>query len=85
MTWDDAGAKRLGDALRELRTRRGLTQEALAYQAGITKNQVQLIEAGRSSGRKDAVGQSNPRLSTLAGLAEVLEIDISELLQAGGL
>lgn len=85
MTWDNASAKRLGDALRELRTRRGLTQEALAYQAGITKNQVQLIESGQSSGRKDATGPSNPRISTLAGLAEVLEIRVSELLIGGNL
>lgn len=85
MTWDDASAKRLGDALRLLRTDKGLTQEALAYQAGITKNQVQLIESGRSSGRKEATGPSNPRISTLAGLAGVLEVRVSELLQTSDL
>lgn len=66
--------------LRRLREERGLSQESLAFQAGITKNQVQLIEAGRSSGRKDSLGPSNPRLSTLAGLADVLGIRVSELL-----
>lgn len=85
MTWDGESAKKLGDALRSLRAAKELTQESLAYQAGITKNQVQLIESGRSSGRKDATGPSNPRISTLAGLAEVLEIRVSELLLAGDL
>lgn len=85
MTWDHESAKRLGAALRRLRVAKGMTQESLAYQAGITKNQVQLIESGRSSGRKDATGPSNPRISTLAGLAEVLEVRVSELLLAGDL
>lgn len=85
MTWDHESAKRLGAALRRLRVAKGMTQESLAYQAGITKNQVQLIESGRSSGRRDATGPSNPRVSTLAGLADVLEIQTSELLKSGGL
>lgn len=71
--------------LRQMRVERGLTQESLAFQAGITKNQVQLIESGRSSGRKDQLGPSNPRLSTLVGLCEVLEVLPSELLRAGDL
>ena len=57
----------------------------LAARAGVTKNQVQLIEAGRASGRADAVGPSNPRMATLAGLAEALSIDVSELLAEAGL
>lgn len=85
VTWDCESAKKLGDALRSLRAAKGLTQESLAYQAGITKNQVQLIESGRSSGHRDTTGPSNPRISTLAGLAEVLEVRVSELLQAGDL
>lgn len=44
------------------------------------KNQIRLIEAGLSSGRKDATGPSNPRLSTLSGLAEVMEMTVSALL-----
>lgn len=85
MFWSEAGAKRLGVALRRLREERGLSQEALAFRAGVTKNQVQLIEAGRSSGRKDATGPSNPRLSTLAGLAEVMGMSVSALLAEAGL
>jgi transcriptional regulator with XRE-family HTH domain len=78
--WNDESAARLGASLRRFRADRGLSQEALAYQAGITKNQLQLIEAGRSSGRRDASGPSNPRLSTLVGLADVLDLTVAELL-----
>ena len=77
--WDEESASRLGGTLRELRNARGLSQESLAYQAGITKNQLQLIEAGRSSARKDADGHSNPRMATLSGLAGVLGITVAEL------
>ena len=85
MSWSEACAKQLGAALRRLREERGLSQERLAFTAGITKNQLQLIEAGRASGRKDATGPSNPRLSTLAGLAQVMEMSVSALLAEAGL
>ena len=78
--WDEKQAARLGAALRQLRHARSLSQEALAYQAGITKNQLQLIESGRASGRKDVSGPSNPRMATLVGLARVLGVSVSELL-----
>lgn len=80
MTWNEEDAKRLGATLRRLRQERKLTQETLAFRAGVTKNQLQLIEGGRSSGRKDSTGPSNPRISTLAGLADVLDVGISEIL-----
>lgn len=85
MSWSEDQARRLGNALRQLREDHGLSQETLAFRAGITKNQVQLIEAGRSSGRKDAPGPSNPQLSTLTGLADVLGLKVSELLDRAGL
>ncbi len=85
MSWSEAGAQQLGATLRRLRQERGLSQESLAFRAGVTKNQVQLIEAGRSSGRKEAEGPSNPRFSTLAGLSEVLGLRVSELLAEAGL
>ena len=80
VSWSETSAKQFGAALRLLREERGLSQETLAFRAGITKNQLQLIESGRSSGRKDATGPSNPRLSTLSGLAEVLGMPVSALL-----
>lgn len=85
MPWSETEAQRLGAALRRLREERRLSQETLAFRAGITKNQVQLIEAGRSSGRKDATGPSNPRLRTLSGLAEAMGMPTSEFLAAADL
>lgn len=80
MAWDEERAKKFGVTLRHLREQRKLSQESLAFRAGVTKNQVQLIESGRASGRREATGPSNPRLSTLVGLAEVLDLPVSELL-----
>ena len=80
MPWDDVSAHKLGRTLRRLREQRGMTQESLAYQAGLTKNTMQLLEAGRASGRQDSAAPSNPRLSSLAGLAEALNISVSDLL-----
>lgn len=85
MSWSEASAQQFGATLRRLRQERNLTQETLAFRAGITKNQVQLIESGRGSGRKDSVTPANPRLSTLTGLAAVLGIAVSELLGEAGL
>lgn len=79
VVWDEERATRLGGTLRRLRNDRGLSQESLAYQAGITKNQLQLIESGRASGRKDESGPSNPRMATINGLASVLGITVAEL------
>ena len=81
MPWNDADALRLGKALRRLRRGSGLSQESLAFLAGVTKNQVQLLEYGRGSGRADDTSHSNPRLSTLVGIAEVLQMPVSELLR----
>ncbi|MFT3943211.1 MAG: helix-turn-helix transcriptional regulator [Ancrocorticia sp.] len=79
MAWDRDAARALGEEIRALRRAAHLSQEALAYRAGITKNQVQLIEAGRGSARESGP-ISNPRMKTLFGLAEALEIEPSELL-----
>jgi len=46
---------------------------------GITKNQLQLIEAGRSAS-KDSAGPSNPRMTTLAGIAATLDITVAQLM-----
>ena len=83
--WTEMDAKAFGTTLRRLRHEQGLSQETLAFTAGITKNQVQLLEAGRASGVKDSVGSSNPRISTLAGLARVLGMSVSKLLGQAGL
>ena len=85
MPWDEAAAKKLGVELRRLRQERDLSQETLAFRAGVTKNQVQLIESGRASGRRDSRGPSNPRMSTLIGLAEVLSMSVSDMLRTADL
>lgn len=83
--WNEESAEQLGAALRRLRNESGLSQETLAYQAGITKNQLQLIEAGRSTGRKESAGPSNPRMATLVGLSGVLGISVAQLMTESGL
>lgn len=76
-------ARAFGERVRELRRRAHLSQEALAHRAGITKNQVQLIEAGRGSAR-EAGPISNPRMKTLFGIASALGVTPLELLAAVG-
>ncbi|MFT0846604.1 helix-turn-helix transcriptional regulator [Actinomycetaceae bacterium L2_0104] len=79
MQWDAGTAREFGDNIRTLRRAANLSQEALAHLAGITKNQVQLIEAGRGTGRENGP-ISNPRMKTLFGLASALETSPAALL-----
>lgn len=79
MSWDRDAARAFGERVRVLRKSAGLSQEGLAYRAGITKNQVQLIEAGRGSGTESGP-ISNPRMKTLFGLASALGVAASDLL-----
>ena len=58
--------------LRELRLRRGLTQEAFAEQAGFSYKYYQALEAGR---KRDL------RLSTLERLAEAHGMELWQLLR----
>jgi transcriptional regulator with XRE-family HTH domain len=59
----------LGKAIRELREKRGVTQEALAPDAGITTGTLGLIERG----------QANPTWDTVRGIAEALNVSMGEL------
>jgi transcriptional regulator with XRE-family HTH domain len=59
----------LGKAVRQLRRERDLSQEALAYKAGITSGTLSLIERGRS----------NPTWGTTKGIAAALGVSIGEL------
>jgi len=58
--------------LRELRLRKGLTQEAFAEQAGFSYKYYQAVEAGR---KRDL------RLSTLERLAEAHGMELWQLLR----
>lgn len=59
----------LGEELRERRTQRGLSQEALAEKADVHRNFVGLLERG----------QRNVTLLTLGAIAEALRLPVSEL------
>jgi len=61
----------LGKAVRELRGKRELTQEALAHKAGITVGHLSKIERGHA----------NPTWETLEAIAAALEVSIAHLAQ----
>jgi transcriptional regulator with XRE-family HTH domain len=64
----------LGEAVRQLREKRGLTQERLAQDAGVTTGTVSLLERG----------QSNPAWGTVDALADALGISLAELAKIAG-
>jgi XRE family aerobic/anaerobic benzoate catabolism transcriptional regulator len=59
----------LGKAIRELREKRGQTQEAAAHDAGITTATLGVIERGLS----------NPTWATLRGIASALDASMVEI------
>ena len=61
--------KAIGEKIQLLRKKRGLSQEQLAYEADIMLSQIGRIERG----------ETNPTISTLAVLAEALQVPLTEL------
>ena len=59
----------LGEAIRQLRNKRGLSQEDLAHAAGVTTGTVSTIERGNS----------NPTWGTVKRIAQALGVRIVEL------
>jgi len=59
----------LGEAIRELRTKRGISQEDLAHLAGVTTGTLSVIERGRS----------NPAWGTVKGIAAALDVSVAEI------
>ncbi|MBN9623384.1 MAG: helix-turn-helix transcriptional regulator [Actinobacteria bacterium] len=59
----------MGAAIRDLRTKKGVSLEALAADAGVSKNMLSLIERG----------EGNPSWSTVEGIAAALGLSISQL------
>ena len=59
----------LGKAIRQLRTKRGMTQEALAHAAGVTVGHLSMIERGHS----------NPTWATVKTIAAALDASMIEL------
>lgn len=80
--WDLETAKSFGEELKALRLSRDLSQEKFAYVAGITKNQVQLLEAGKGSGTADNNRPANPTMTTITGIATAFEMTVSEFFTA---
>ena len=60
----------IGDKLKEIRTRRFLTQEELAERAGVSPATIVRIERN----------QAEPHISTMRKLAQALSVDPTELL-----
>lgn len=61
--------KKVGRRISELRLKKGLTQEKLAYGVGIAKSYVGYIERG----------EANPTIETLFLIAEGLDCDVKSL------
>jgi len=62
--------QRLGKQLQQLRTGRGLTQEQLAVNVGLSRTFIARLE----------LGQHDPTLSTLVRLAKALRVSVPDLL-----
>lgn len=62
----------LGKAIRQLREERGMTQEALAQEAGITVGHMSMLERGHS----------NPTWATVKAIASALGMTVATLAQA---
>jgi transcriptional regulator with XRE-family HTH domain len=59
----------LGEAIRQLRAKRGISQEDLAHEAGVTTGTLSTIERGLS----------NPAWGTVKGIAQALDVSMAEL------
>ncbi len=62
---------RLRMTIKRLRAKHGLTQQALARKAGVTREYIARLETG----------QHDPALSTLTKLAKALKVKMTELLE----
>lgn len=63
--------QKLGSRIKELREEKGMDQKSFAFDCGIGRTQLYMIENGKT----------NPRLLTLMKVANGLEISIIELLK----
>jgi transcriptional regulator with XRE-family HTH domain len=59
----------LGEAIRQLREKRRLSQESLAHEAGLTMGTISSIERGLS----------NPTWGTVKSIARALDVSMSKL------
>lgn len=68
----------LGLKIRRLRVARELSQEAVAYRAGLTRYTYQRYERGETQ----SGSASNPTLRTLLALSQVFEVPLQDLIPA---
>lgn len=66
---EDVCAK-FGEKLRRIRTRKGISQEALADKAGLHRTYISSVERG----------ERNVTITTIAKLAEALDIPMTKLM-----
>ncbi len=78
--WADYVAK-LGDNLQRIRHERGMSQEQVAYRAGMSRFTYQRMERSNFASASPA----NPTLVTLVSLCKVLEVPLQALLPDGPL
>jgi transcriptional regulator with XRE-family HTH domain len=62
---------RIGKKIKELRLAQNLTQDQLAFEAGIIRSQIVRIERGKL----------NSRITTLSAISKVLDTTIDNLMQ----
>lgn len=74
-SWPDF-ATELGRSLEHYRHARGLSQEAVAYAAGLSRYTYQKFERGESMPGTPA----NPSLRNVMAIAQVLQVSLDELL-----
>lgn len=71
VTQDDAVTRVFGRVLQEARRTRGISQEELAFDCGLHRTYISLLERGRKS----------PTLTTLAKLGTAIGVPASELIR----
>lgn len=70
--------RELGDQVFEIRTQRGMSQENVAYAAGLTRYTYQRLERGLGTNALAA----NPTLATLVAVAQALDVGLEDLIPA---
>ncbi len=71
----------IGDNFHRIRTSKGLGQEKVAYEAGLSRATIQRVENPSES----VQASTNPTLGTLVSLCRVLEVDLVDVLPDGPL
>lgn len=74
----DAYARAIGTNIQRQRVARGYSQDRVAYEANLSRYTYQKLEKGELRPGTPA----NPRLMTILAIAQVLSVDLGDLLPA---